>query len=137
LRSCYLVPRRQGEKHVMARKPTDEVQLKLRFDEKLRRRLAREAERNDRSMNAEIVLRLESSFQQEDTEQLFKRALAALVEDVQNIKQQAERLTAPPPTTLFELGRPAPAPIVSDVRKVKEMLETLLERSANRGENPK
>jgi len=121
----------------MARKPTDEVQLKLRFDEKLRRRLAREAERNDRSMNAEIVLRLESSFQQEDTEQLFKRALAALVEDVQNIKQQAERLTAPPPTTLFELGRPATAPIVSDVRKVKEMLETLLERSANRGENPK
>jgi hypothetical protein len=122
----------------MARKPTDEVQLKLRFDEKLRRRLAREAERNDRSMNAEIVLRLESSFQQEDTEQLFERALAAIVEDVQNIKQQAERLTAPPPTTLLELGhRPEPAPIVSDVREVKEMLKTLLQQSANRGENPK
>ena len=122
----------------MARKPTDEVQLKLRFDEKLRRRLAREAERNDRSMNAEIVLRLESSFQQEDTEQLFKRALAAIVEDVRNIKQQAERLTAPPPNTLLELGyRPEPAPIVSDVREVKEMLKILLERSANRGENPK
>jgi hypothetical protein len=122
----------------MARKPTDEVQLKLRFDEKLRRRLAREAERNDRSMNAEILLRLESSFRQEDTEQLFERALAAIVKDVQNIKQQAERLTAPPPTTLLELGhRPAPAPIVSDVREVKEMLKTLLQQSANRGENPK
>jgi hypothetical protein len=122
----------------MARKPTDEVQLKLRFDEKLRRRLAREAERNDRSMNAEIVLRLESSFQQEDTEQLFERALAALVEDVQNIKQHTERLTAPPPTTLLELGhRPEPAPIVSDVREVKETLKILLERSANRGKNPK
>ena len=122
----------------MARKPTDEVQLKLRFDEKLRRRLAREAERNDRSMNAEIVLRLESSFRQEDTEQLFKRALAAIVEDVQEIKQQAQRLTAPPPTTLLELGdRPAPAPIVSDVGEVKEMLKTLLQQSANRGENPK
>jgi hypothetical protein len=117
----------------MARKPTDEVQLKLRFDEKLRRRLAREAERNDRSMNAEIVLRLESSFRQEDTEQLFKRALAAIVEDVQNIKQQAERLTAPPPTTLRELGhRPEPAPIVRDVGEVKEMLKTL--QSANRGD---
>src|SRR5262245_44373736 len=137
LRPCYLVPRRQGEKHVMARKPTDEVQLKLRFDEKLRRRLAREAERNDRSMNAEIVLRLESSFRQEDTEQLFERALAAIVKDVQNIKQQAERLTAPPPTTLLELGQPAPAPIVSDVQEVKEMLKTLLQQSANRGENPK
>ena len=122
----------------MARKPTDEVQLKLRFDEKLRRRLAREAERKDRSMNAEIVLRLESSFQQEDTEQLLERGLAAIVEDVQNIKQQVERLTAPPPTTLLELGhRPEPAPIVSDVRAVKEMLENLLERSANRGGNPK
>ena len=119
----------------MARKPTDEVQLKLRFDEKLRRRLAREAERKDRSMNAEIVLRLESSFQQEDTKQLFKRALAAIVGDVQNIKQQAERLTAPPPTTLLELGhRPEPAPIVSDVREVKEMLKTLLQQSAKRGE---
>jgi hypothetical protein len=122
----------------MARKLTDEVQLKLRFDEKLRRRLAREAERHDRSMNAEIVLRLESSFRQEDTEQLFERALAAIVEDVQNIKQQAERLTAPPPTTLLELGhRPEPAPIVSDVGEVKKMLKTLLQQSANRGENPK
>jgi hypothetical protein len=136
LRPCYLVPRRQGEKHVMARRPSDEVQLKLRFDEKLRRRLAREAERKDRSMNAEIVLRLESSFRQEDTKQLFERALAAIVQDVQNIKEQAERLTAPAPTTLVELG-PAPAPIVIDVREVKEMLKTFLEQSANRGKNPK
>jgi hypothetical protein len=122
----------------MARKPTDEVQLKLRFDEKLRRRLARKAERNDRSMNAEIVLRLESSFRQEDTEQLFERALAAIVEDVQNIKQQAEKLTASPPTTLLVGHRPEPAPIVSDVREVKEMLKKiLLQQSANRGGNPK
>jgi hypothetical protein len=119
----------------MARKPTDEVQLKLRFDEKLRRRLARKAELKGRSMNAEIVLRLESSFQQEDTEQLFERALAAIVEDVKNIKQHAERLTAPPPTTLRELEhQPQPAPIVSDVREVKEMLKTLLQQSANRGD---
>jgi plasmid stability protein len=39
----------------MARKPTDEVQLKLRFQEGLRQRLEYLAARNGRSMNAEIV----------------------------------------------------------------------------------
>ena len=47
----------------MARKPTDQVQLKLRFDERLRRHLEREAERNGRSMNAEIIARLERSME--------------------------------------------------------------------------
>jgi hypothetical protein len=46
----------------VARKPTDEVQLKLRFDERLRRLIAKEAKRNDRSMNSEIVDRLDKSF---------------------------------------------------------------------------
>jgi|SRR6476660_4543129 hypothetical protein len=50
----------------MARKPTDEVQLKLRFSEALRRRLEREAKRFERSMNAEIIHRLEQSFQKDD-----------------------------------------------------------------------
>jgi hypothetical protein len=45
----------------MARKPTDEVQLKLRFSEALRRRLERVAKHNNRSMNTEIVHRLEQS----------------------------------------------------------------------------
>jgi Arc-like DNA binding domain len=45
----------------MARKLTDEVQLKLRFSEALRRRLAREARRNKRSLNTEIVTRLDQS----------------------------------------------------------------------------
>jgi hypothetical protein len=43
----------------MAKKPTDQVQLKLRFDERLRRKLEQEAIRNDRSLNSEIVYRLE------------------------------------------------------------------------------
>jgi hypothetical protein len=46
----------------MARKPTDTVQLNLRFSEALRRRLERAAAGHDRSMNAEIVERLEQSF---------------------------------------------------------------------------
>ena len=43
------------------RKPTDTVQLKLRFSEMLRRRLAREAKRRNCSLNTEIVDRLEQS----------------------------------------------------------------------------
>jgi hypothetical protein len=46
----------------MARKPTDTVQLNLRFSEALRRRLEKEADRHGLSMNAEIIDRLEKSF---------------------------------------------------------------------------
>jgi Arc-like DNA binding domain len=46
----------------MARKSTDTVQLKLRFSETLRRKLERAAARNNRSMNTEIIHRLEESF---------------------------------------------------------------------------
>jgi phytoene dehydrogenase-like protein len=45
----------------MARKPTATVKLQLRFHEALRRRLAQEAKKHDRSLNAEIVHRLEQS----------------------------------------------------------------------------
>ena len=45
----------------MARKPTDIVQLKLRFPESLRRQLARLARENRRSMNTEIIFRLHDS----------------------------------------------------------------------------
>ena len=44
-----------------ARKPTDMVQLKLRFSEVLRRRLVREAKKRNCSLNTEIVARLEQS----------------------------------------------------------------------------
>jgi len=46
----------------MARKPTDEVQLKLRFPEALRRKLERAADHEGRSMNTEIIRRLERTF---------------------------------------------------------------------------
>ena len=46
----------------MARKLTDTVQLKLRFGEKLRRRLDQEAKERGRSLNNEIIRRLERSF---------------------------------------------------------------------------
>jgi hypothetical protein len=56
----------------MARKPTDTVHLRLRFDEKLRRRLERAAAENKHSMNAEIVQRLEQSFREQDQRQLMR-----------------------------------------------------------------
>jgi hypothetical protein len=44
------------------RRLTDEVQLKLRFQEGLRYRLERRAKQNGRSLNAEIIQRLHDSF---------------------------------------------------------------------------
>jgi type III secretory pathway component EscV len=52
----------------MARKPNDTVQLNLRFSEDLRRRLEREAARSGRSMNAEIIQRVEQTFHQAERE---------------------------------------------------------------------
>jgi Arc-like DNA binding domain len=63
----------------MARKLTDEVQLKLRFSEALRRRLAREARRQKHSLNTEIVTRLDQSLlsQRGDKTTLAAKALLA------------------------------------------------------------
>jgi Arc-like DNA binding domain len=54
-----------------------EVKLNLRFSEALRRRLERTAARNNRSMNTEIIHRLESSLDQEELEQRLGPILAA------------------------------------------------------------
>jgi Arc-like DNA binding domain len=53
----------------MARKLSDTVKLNLRFSEALRRKLERAAERNNQSMNLEIVARLEKSFSAETSAQ--------------------------------------------------------------------
>jgi plasmid stability protein len=57
----------------MPRKPADLVKLNLRFPEALRSRLEKYAARNNRSLNAEIVRRLENSFKGDDLEDLFER----------------------------------------------------------------
>jgi Arc-like DNA binding domain len=62
----------------MARKTTEIVSLSLRIREELRKRLEREAKRADRSMNAEIVHRLEQSFQQEDIIKTIKEVIGDL-----------------------------------------------------------
>jgi hypothetical protein len=67
----------------MARKPTDTVQLKLRFPEALRRRLVREATRRGESLNGYIVRTLEEAFQHSDSVQERAKAIAeALGEEI-------------------------------------------------------
>ena len=61
----------------MARKPTATVQLKLRFAVALRRRWEREAARQDRSLNSEIISRVEQSFQKRDESELTASTLRA------------------------------------------------------------
>lgn len=72
----------------MARKPTDQVQLKLRFDEKLRRKLAGAAAKNDRSMNSEIVARLEQSLRDEDILTEIRADLAELKRAMQATQEE-------------------------------------------------
>jgi len=58
----------------MVRKQSDKVHLKLRFSEKLRLRIEAAAGRNQRSMNSEIVHRLEQSFEKDDRQALALEA---------------------------------------------------------------
>src|SRR5262249_1023588 len=77
----------------MARRPTDTVQLKLRFPEALRRRLVREATRRGQSLNGYIVRILEEAFQQSDSVQQRAQAIAEALGDeiVQAIVKEAKR----------------------------------------------
>lgn len=61
---------------MVTRKKTDTIQLsKIRMSEDLRRRLAREAEKNGATLNGEIVDRLESSFTIENIDLLLDRKI--------------------------------------------------------------
>jgi hypothetical protein len=60
---------------MVARKPTDVVQVNLRLRESLRRRLEREAERRGLSFNAELIRRLRESFDREDLEATILKVL--------------------------------------------------------------
>jgi Arc-like DNA binding domain len=50
----------------MARKPTDTINIRVRMPDGIRKRLAVEAERSQRSINSEIVWRLGQSLGAED-----------------------------------------------------------------------
>jgi hypothetical protein len=78
----------------MARKPTDEVQLKLRFSEALRRRLERVAARNNRSMNTEIIHRLEESLARDPTIENLLTELNDRLAQLSMTESFGQRLTA-------------------------------------------
>ena len=59
----------------MVRKSKQLRPVMTRIPEGLRRRLEREAELNRRSMNAEIISRLESSFRRQETDELILEAI--------------------------------------------------------------
>jgi hypothetical protein len=72
----------------MTRKQSETAELRLRFPEKLRLRIESAASRNQRSMNAEIIHRLEQSFQRHDQlghDQLVlaKAAATAVIDEMQ------------------------------------------------------
>jgi hypothetical protein len=66
----------------MARKPTDTAIFSLRIREELRKRIEREAQRQERSMNTEIIERLEESFRREDNDAGARRVAALAFADV-------------------------------------------------------
>jgi Arc-like DNA binding domain len=75
------------------RKPTDIVNLKVRFPEAMRARLAAEAKRNQRSLNGEIVYRLGVTFgpegpalvrQYEDVQAELARAMSKIADRLLN-----------------------------------------------------
>jgi hypothetical protein len=85
-----------------------------RIPEGLRRRLEREAELNRRSMNAEIIHRLEKSFQREDQEEMFRRAAHQVVKATAGMA--VEKTLA----TMVKLPQPPGKPQLSDEEPDKE-----------------
>lgn len=109
----------------MARKPTDTVQLKLRFPEALRRQLERAAKANDRSLNSEIVGRLEGSFSSDPA--VDRIALAMWMESVDGKNWKDDRLSAETIRIAVDriiagiAGLPLEHPTPSEVRAVPEL----------------
>jgi hypothetical protein len=70
------------------KKPTETVQLKLRFSERLRARLEKAAANNDDSMNSEIIRRLEQSFSRDDILTEIHNSLADLKRAMAEMQEQ-------------------------------------------------
>jgi Arc-like DNA binding domain len=88
----------------MVRKSQELRPVMTRIPEGLRRRLEREADQNRRSMNAEIIHRLEESFQREDQGELIRRTAREVVkatagEAVQMTLSKWVELSQPPSGT--------------------------------------
>jgi hypothetical protein len=116
---CYVVPR-GGERRRMVRKPTDTAHLNLRYPEALRRRLERAAKNGGRSMNSEIIERLEQSFRREDFEKFQDAKNLFLLKIVDAFADLVNQMP------------PSRGPGLLDMRDLSpEQLRQLLERLAS------
>jgi Arc-like DNA binding domain len=77
----------------MARKPSEQVKLNLRFTEALRSRLEKQAARNNRSMNEEIIRRLEDSFRRDDLMTVVDALSDKITVKVTEVLKQGRALT--------------------------------------------
>ena len=76
----------------MIRKQSETADLRLRFPEKLRLRIESAAGQNQRSMNAEIMHRLERSFQWPDELVFAKAAATAVIDKLEIVKTSDGKL---------------------------------------------
>jgi hypothetical protein len=90
----------------VARKPTDTAHLNLRYPEALRRRLERAGKNNGRSLNSEIVHRLEHSFRREDSEPLQDVVLEGMLKVIGVVYEVVRRIPPSAPRGLLDLLTP-------------------------------
>jgi hypothetical protein len=115
-----------GEERTVARKPTDTAHLNLRYPEALRRRLERAGKNNDRSLNSEIVHRLEQSFRREDSEPLQDVILEGMLKVIGVVSDVVRRIPPSAPRGLLDLltpeqrGRVFERPIFNDKGSLPE-----------------
>jgi hypothetical protein len=76
----------------MTRKQSETADLRLRFPEKLRLRIESAASRSERSMNAEIIHRLEQSFQWPDQLVFAKATATAVIDKLEIVKTSDGKL---------------------------------------------
>jgi hypothetical protein len=117
----------------VARKPTDTVQLKLRFPEALRRRLERQAALKKHSMNAEIVDRLTQSLLRESYADFIATTVRDAIEELRELDPQTRDTLK-----FMAMGRLRGLPEPSTEPKVRGLLSDQLERHQRTiGEQPR
>lgn len=67
-------------------------QYNLRWPEELRQKVAQSAKDHNRSMNADIVARLEESFEKEDIAEFDKGFVLQVIENQQNQIDQLQKM---------------------------------------------
>jgi len=102
----------------MPRKPTDTTHISLRIRESLRRKLEREADKHQTSLNNEIRLRLEDSFE--------AQARRDLPETVQDLKTTAAKISAARKLSELEEQIAQAAAQSNDLGEIKTLLRDWL-----------